>query len=144
MLSFQYIQFNISDTLKNFQLPLGGYYEQPSASLKCQPCMSTILTPGRLYHTVDWAYSTEEEPHLNNRRISMPFGKVLGGSSSINFLMYVRGNPADYDQWQILGNQGCSYADVLSRRCRIMRARPRTIVVEEAHLLSRIIPPLIR
>jgi choline dehydrogenase len=62
---------------------------------------------------VDWAYSTEEEPHLNNRRISMSLGKVLGGSSSINFMAYVRGNPADYDQWQALGNQGWSYADVL-------------------------------
>jgi choline dehydrogenase len=62
---------------------------------------------------VDWAYSTEEEPHLNNRKIPVPRGKVLGGSSSINFMVYVRGNRADYDQWQALGNQGWSYADVL-------------------------------
>jgi len=62
---------------------------------------------------VDWAYSTEEEPHLNNRKIPVPRGKVLGGSSSINFMVYARGNRADYDQWQALGNQGWSYADVL-------------------------------
>ena len=62
---------------------------------------------------IDWAYSTEEEPHLNNRRVSLPLGKVLGGSSSINFMFYLRGNPADYDRWQALGNEGWSYADVL-------------------------------
>src|SRR6266851_1258852 len=67
-----------------------------------------------LAHTaVDWAYATEEEAHLNNRKIFWPRGKVLGGSSSINFMVYVRGNRADYDQWQARGNQGWSYADVL-------------------------------
>ena len=62
---------------------------------------------------VDWAYFTEEEPYLNNRKIFHPRGKVLGGSSSINFLLYVRGNPHDYDHWQELGNPGWSYQDVL-------------------------------
>ena len=62
---------------------------------------------------IDWDYSTEEEPHLNNRRVYMSLGKVLGGSSSINFMFYLRGNPADYDGWQALGNEGWSYADVL-------------------------------
>jgi len=62
---------------------------------------------------IDWAYSTEEETHLNNRRVSLPLGKVLGGSSSINFMFYLLGNPADYDRWQALGNEGWSYADVL-------------------------------
>src|SRR5258708_4746243 len=67
-----------------------------------------------LAHTdVDWAYSTEEEPHLNNRKISWPRGKVLGGSSSINYMAYVRGNRHGFDQWQALGNAGWSYADVL-------------------------------
>jgi choline dehydrogenase len=67
-----------------------------------------------LAHTaVDWAYATEEEPHLNHRKISWPRGKVLGGSSSINYMAYVRGNRHGFDQWQALGNDGWSYADVL-------------------------------
>jgi choline dehydrogenase len=67
-----------------------------------------------LAHTdVDWAYSTEEEPHLNNRKIYWPRGKVLGGSSSINYMLYARGNRHDFDHWQALGNEGWSYADVL-------------------------------
>src|SRR5262249_41821417 len=61
----------------------------------------------------DWGYVTEEEPHLENRKIYWPRGKVLGGSSSINWLMYVRGNRHDYDHWEALGNNGWSYADVL-------------------------------
>jgi choline dehydrogenase len=67
-----------------------------------------------LVHTdVDWAYMTEEEPHLNNRKDFLPQGKVLGGSGSINGMVYVRGNRADYDGWQALGNTGWGYADVL-------------------------------
>lgn len=62
---------------------------------------------------VDWAYMTEEEPSLNNRKFFWPRGKVLGGSSSINGMLYVRGNRADYDDWQALGNAGWSYDDVL-------------------------------
>jgi choline dehydrogenase len=62
---------------------------------------------------VDWAYFTQEEPHLGNRKIFWPRGKVLGGSSSINWLMYVRGNRHDYDHWQDLGNIGWGYTDVL-------------------------------
>ena len=67
-----------------------------------------------LAHTaVDWAYTTEEEPHLHHRKMSWPRGKVLGGTSSINYMVYVRGNRHDFDQWQALGNHGWSYADVL-------------------------------
>jgi choline dehydrogenase len=61
----------------------------------------------------DWGYSTEEEPYLNNRKIPVARGKVLGGCSSINALMYVRGNRLDYDYWNYLGNEGWSYEDVL-------------------------------
>ena len=79
--------------------------------------VETIHDPTRflelLGSPVDWAYFTEEEPHLENRKIYWPRGKVLGGSSSINWLMYVRGNRYDYDHWQALGNNGWSYADVL-------------------------------
>jgi choline dehydrogenase len=62
---------------------------------------------------VDWGYFSEPEPHLNHRKIFCPRGKVLGGSSSINFMIYIRGNPHDYDHWQSLGNSGWSYQDVL-------------------------------
>jgi choline dehydrogenase len=62
---------------------------------------------------VDWAYFSEPEAYLNDRKMFCSRGKVLGGSSSINFMMYVRGNPHDYDQWQELGNPGWSYQDVL-------------------------------
>ncbi|MBL1179424.1 GMC family oxidoreductase [Pantanalinema sp. GBBB05] len=62
---------------------------------------------------VDWSYFSEPEPYLNNRQIFCPRGKVLGGSSSINFMIYIRGNPHDYDHWQALGNPGWSYQDVL-------------------------------
>lgn len=78
------------------------------------PAMHDATAAPTLLHTaVDWAYFTEEEPHLNNRKIYQPRGKVLGGSSSTNFLTYVRGNRHDYDDWQELGNKGWSYADVL-------------------------------
>jgi choline dehydrogenase len=62
---------------------------------------------------VDWGYFSEPEPYLNGRKMLCSRGKVLGGSSSINFMMYVRGNPHDYDHWQELGNPGWSYQDVL-------------------------------
>jgi choline dehydrogenase len=62
---------------------------------------------------VNWLYTTEPEPELNNRRIIQPRGKVLGGSSSINGLLYVRGQPEDYDHWRQLGNTGWAFADVL-------------------------------
>jgi choline dehydrogenase len=61
----------------------------------------------------NWRYESEPEPHLNNRRMHAPRGKVLGGSSSINGLVYVRGNPLDFELWQEQGASGWSYADVL-------------------------------
>ena len=62
---------------------------------------------------VNWLYKTEPEPELNNRQIIQPRGKVLGGSSSINGLLYVRGQHEDYDHWRQLGNTGWGFADVL-------------------------------
>lgn len=61
----------------------------------------------------DWAYFTEEEPHLNDRKLYWPRGKMLGGSSSMNAMIYVRGHRRDYDHWQSLGNAGWSFKDVL-------------------------------
>ena len=63
--------------------------------------------------SLNWDFHTEPEPHLNNRKIYWPRGKVLGGSSSINAMCYCRGHKKDYDLWQELGNDGWSYDDVL-------------------------------
>ena len=61
----------------------------------------------------DWGFQSEPEPHLGGRRLATPRGKVVGGSSSINGMVYVRGNAKDYDTWEAMGAQGWSYADVL-------------------------------
>ncbi len=61
----------------------------------------------------NWFYHTEPEPHLGGRIMHTPRGKVLGGSSSINGLVYVRGNPQDFERWEEEGAAGWSYADVL-------------------------------
>ncbi|MFB6092474.1 MAG: GMC family oxidoreductase [Haloquadratum sp.] len=67
---------------------------------------------------VDWDYSTAPQPGLNGRAEYYPRGKTLGGSSAINAMMYVRGNPWDYDRWERLGNEGWSYDDLLPYFCR--------------------------
>jgi choline dehydrogenase len=61
----------------------------------------------------NWFYHTEPEPHLDGRRVHTPRGKVLGGSSSINGLVYIRGNPQDFERWASEGAAGWSYRDVL-------------------------------
>jgi choline dehydrogenase len=70
---------------------------------------------GKLFKdkTVNWMYQTEPEPGLDGRTIFQPRGKVLGGSSSINGLLYVRGQHEDYDRWRQYGNTGWGYDDVL-------------------------------
>jgi choline dehydrogenase len=70
---------------------------------------------GKLFSNpkVNWLYTTEPEPELNNRRVIQPRGKVMGGSSSINGLLYIRGQHEDYDHWRQLGNAGWSFNDVL-------------------------------
>jgi len=70
---------------------------------------------GKLFtnRKVNWLYTSEPEVELDNRRIIQPRGKVLGGSSSINGLLYIRGQPADFDHWRQLGNSGWSFEDVL-------------------------------
>lgn len=68
----------------------------------------------KLHRTsVDWGYWSEPQEHLLGRKLYLPRGKVLGGSSSTNAMAYVRGNRADYDDWAALGNQGWGYNDVL-------------------------------
>ncbi|WP_224814276.1 choline dehydrogenase [Hasllibacter sp. MH4015] len=61
----------------------------------------------------DWGYATEPEPHMGGRRMAVPRGKVIGGSSSINGMIYVRGHARDFDTWAAMGADGWSYADVL-------------------------------
>ena len=63
--------------------------------------------------TANWRYSSQPEEGTANRRIPVPRGRLLGGSSSINGLVFVRGQPLDYDTWGQLGNRGWSFDDVL-------------------------------
>ena len=58
----------------------------------------------------DWGYRSEREPHLNNRELACPRGKVIGGSSSINGMVYVRGHAMDFDHWEESGARGWGYA----------------------------------
>jgi choline dehydrogenase len=69
---------------------------------------------GAFHHpTLNWRYSTEPDPETGDRVSYWPRGKVLGGSSAINAMVFIRGQAADYDGWQALGNPGWSYQDVL-------------------------------
>lgn len=61
----------------------------------------------------NWGFETEPEPHLNNRRLATPRGKVVGGSSSINGMVYVRGHARDFDTWDEMGAKGWAYKNVL-------------------------------
>ncbi|MFI5014401.1 MAG: GMC family oxidoreductase [Hyphomicrobiales bacterium] len=61
----------------------------------------------------DWLFTTEEEPGLNGRKLAYPRGKVIGGSSSINAMIYMRGQAADYDGWRQLGLPGWNWSEVL-------------------------------
>ncbi|MEL7429974.1 MAG: choline dehydrogenase [Pseudomonadota bacterium] len=63
--------------------------------------------------TYDWGYKTDPEPNMGGRKMAAPRGKVIGGSSSINGMVYVRGHAGDFDHWQEAGANGWSYADVL-------------------------------
>jgi len=77
-----------------------------------------IQTPigyGKTFYdpSVNWMYNTEKDPGINNRQSYWPRGKVLGGSSSINAMVYIRGQAADYDDWRDLGNDGWGWDEVL-------------------------------
>jgi choline dehydrogenase len=77
-----------------------------------------IQMPGALSYPMnmaryDWGYKSEPEPHLGGRRLACPRGKVIGGSSSINGMVYVRGHARDFDTWSDMGARGWAYADVL-------------------------------
>ncbi len=85
----------------------------------------TMHNPG-----TDWCYKTEPDPGLNNRSIDWPRGKVLGGSSAINGLLYIRGQPRDYDHWRQLGNAGWTWDEVLPY---FMRAEDQERGADEYH-----------
>ena len=77
-----------------------------------------IQMPGALSYPMnmsryDWGYWSEPEPYLGGRQLACPRGKVIGGSSSINGMVYVRGHARDFDMWSEMGAHGWSYADVL-------------------------------
>ncbi|MFD1157222.1 choline dehydrogenase [Roseovarius aestuarii] len=77
-----------------------------------------VQMPGALSYPMnmsiyDWGFETEPEPHLNNRRLACPRGKVMGGSSSINGMVYVRGHAKDFDHWEESGAAGWGYKNVL-------------------------------
>lgn len=87
-------------------LEAGGWPDHPE-----------IRIPARWFEllgtTLDWRYESEPQAHAGNRRLIWNRGRALGGSSTINALLYIRGHRQDFDQWSELGNAGWAYADVL-------------------------------
>jgi choline dehydrogenase len=79
------------------------------------PLVSVPIGFGLLYHhkTYNWRWKSEAETGLNGRAVDHPLGKLLGGTSAINGMMYIRGQKQDYDHWAALGNRGWSYDEVL-------------------------------
>jgi len=75
--------------------------------------MPTALSYPMASKTYNWGYNSEPEPAVNNRQITCPRGKGLGGTSSINGMVYVRGHACDFDEWEAHGATGWSYADCL-------------------------------
>jgi len=69
--------------------------------------------PNQFHTKLDWDYATEPEPHVDDRSLYIPRGKSIGGSSSMNAMLYVRGRPLDYDAWEAQGAPGWGYRDVL-------------------------------
>ena len=88
-------------------LEAGGPDDRPLMSMPLA-WRDTFMDP-----VVNWGYVSEPEPYADDRRIPAPRGKVLGGSSSVNGMMYSRGYAVDYDHWRQLGLKGWSYAEVL-------------------------------
>jgi choline dehydrogenase len=69
--------------------------------------------PKQFHTKLDWDFATEPEPHVDERSLFIPRGKMLGGCSSMNAMLYVRGRPLDYDTWEAQGAPGWGYRDVL-------------------------------
>ncbi len=92
-------------------LEAGG--NDDSVLIHCPAGLALLAKGGPGVPNVNYAYDTLPQPALNGRKGYQPRGKVLGGSSSINAMIYIRGHQADYDEWAALGNPGWSFADVL-------------------------------
>ena len=93
-------------TVKVLLLEAGG--RDDSFLIRMPAGIARLITPD-----VNWLYETAPQPHLKGRRLFWPRGKTLGGSSSINAMVYIRGQRQDYDLWRRLGNPGWGYDDVL-------------------------------
>ncbi|MFK0078334.1 MULTISPECIES: GMC family oxidoreductase [Streptomyces] len=93
-------------------LEAGGWDERPEIHRTDAASLLALLT-SEWSSTIDWGYATEPEAALDGRRIPVARGKVAGGCSSVNALMWVRGSRHDYDGWAAAGNPGWSHADVL-------------------------------
>ena len=87
-------------------LEAGGQDTRPEIAMP-------VAFPMLLKSSVDWDLFGEQEPGLGGRRLFLPRGKVIGGSGSINAMIYVRGNRADYDEWAAGGAEGWSYDEIL-------------------------------
>jgi choline dehydrogenase len=94
-------------TIRVLLIEAGGRDRHPFVHM---PLTWRTIWRGPLYN---WMYRTDPEPYCDGRELALPRGKVLGGSSTINGMLYIRGNPRDYDTWRQLGNEGWSYAEVL-------------------------------
>ncbi len=103
------LAYRLSEDGKNSVLVLeyGGTDFGPLIQM---PAAFSIPMNMRAY---DWGYRTEPEPHLGGRRLATPRGKVIGGSSSINGMVFVRGHPEDFDRWEAAGARGWAFKDVL-------------------------------
>lgn len=97
----------------------------------------TINVPGRLSETLftkyDWQFETTPQPGLNGRTLPWNRGKVLGGSSALNLLLWTRGSREDYDAWEELGNEGWGWDGILSviscSAVRCFELRFRTVIL---------------
>jgi len=83
--------------------------DDKSVLIHCPAGLALLAKTGQ----ANWRYQTVPQPGLNGRRGYQPRGKGLGGSSSINAMIYVRGHPTDYDRWAAEGNEGWSWDEVL-------------------------------
>jgi choline dehydrogenase-like flavoprotein len=86
---------------------------RPAARTPTAGSISRSVSARPLPIPVNWCYETEPDPGAADRRVFWPRGKVLGGSSSINGMVYIRGQAEDFDHWRQLGNTGWSFDDVL-------------------------------
>jgi choline dehydrogenase len=93
-------------TVRVLLLEAGGKDRSPNIKIPA-------AFPNQFHTKLDWEYTTEPEPHVDNRSLFIPRGKALGGSSSMNAMLYVRGRPLDYDGWEAQGAPGWGYRDVL-------------------------------